>query len=457
MTEIQDCGKYNNQKVVALYKTFSGEEFVEASLASIYRLCHKIVLVHSSVSWSGEVGNTVAPVVEEWKLNYDTCNKIVNLYVDLRSQDEQYKYGFDYIKKNIPCDLVLLIDTDEVWDEDQLQELFIRACNDTEHNAFSCRLHTYIKSIHYKVEPMEWCKPTVLVRTSQMGIIGPRGINNSPKVLYNDIKAHHFTYVRKDEETVMKKIKTSFIGDGPGTHCVPMEDWIENKWKKLPFATDFHTTKTAETSWHSIKPILVKDLPAAVRNSVKILSSLLPFGHLVNTDYDILFQYSQNVELAVDLGTYRGRSAITLSLHARHVVTIDLFEDITTHDNDELKQAYDFYGKDRSVYNNVYNDVKKQLSLYSNIEVVKGITYDEAKNFADESVDLVFIDGDHSYVGVKKDFDSWISKVKVGGYIIFHDYSDLFPDVMRFVEEVKLLPNIKHVETVIPTTVLQKI
>lgn len=37
------------------------------------------------------------------------------------------------------------------------------------------------------------------------------------------------------------------------------------------------------------------------------------------------------------------------------------------------------------------------------------------------SVDVLFIDGDHSYDGVKSDFDRYKHYVRSGGYIVFHD------------------------------------
>jgi hypothetical protein len=54
----------------------------------------------------------------------------------------------------------------------------------------------------------------------------------------------------------------------------------------------------------------------------------------------------------------------------------------------------------------------------------------------DGSVDLVFIDADHSYEGVKADIEAWLPKVKVGGWIGGHDYkSPRFPGVERAVHE----------------------
>jgi hypothetical protein len=38
--------------------------------------------------------------------------------------------------------------------------------------------------------------------------------------------------------------------------------------------------------------------------------------------------------------------------------------------------------------------------------------------------DLVFVDGDHSYEGVKADWEAWHHRVQVGGYMAFHDFQD---------------------------------
>jgi predicted O-methyltransferase YrrM len=39
-------------------------------------------------------------------------------------------------------------------------------------------------------------------------------------------------------------------------------------------------------------------------------------------------------------------------------------------------------------------------------------------------VDLLFIDGDHTYEGVKRDFEAWSQIVKPGGWVAFHDIAD---------------------------------
>ena len=52
-----------------------------------------------------------------------------------------------------------------------------------------------------------------------------------------------------------------------------------------------------------------------------------------------------------------------------------------------------------------------------------------------EPLDVLFIDGDHHYEGVKGDYDRHYPKVKSGGIILFHDTLSCPDDVGRLCEE----------------------
>ena len=77
--------------------------------------------------------------------------------------------------------------------------------------------------------------------------------------------------------------------------------------------------------------------------------------------------------------------------------------------------------------------------------------------------DFVFIDGDHSYEGLKADWEGWSRLIAPGGIIALHD-SRSTPDRLiddwgsaRFTRDViELDPNFQIVETVDSLTVLQK-
>jgi predicted O-methyltransferase YrrM len=59
-----------------------------------------------------------------------------------------------------------------------------------------------------------------------------------------------------------------------------------------------------------------------------------------------------------------------------------------------------------------------------------------AKQLADDSVDLVLIDGDHSEAAAWVDWNAYKSKVRVGGIILFHDtMSPHFPGVARVIDQ----------------------
>jgi predicted O-methyltransferase YrrM len=54
-----------------------------------------------------------------------------------------------------------------------------------------------------------------------------------------------------------------------------------------------------------------------------------------------------------------------------------------------------------------------------------------------EPVDFLFIDGDHSYSGVKQDFDNYRQFMRPGGIVAFHDIVNSKCDVSKFWTEVK--------------------
>lgn len=57
--------------------------------------------------------------------------------------------------------------------------------------------------------------------------------------------------------------------------------------------------------------------------------------------------------------------------------------------------------------------------------------------------ELVFVDGDHSYEGVRADYEHWRGTIPRGGHIVFHDAAELgdlsvaHDDVARLVREIE--------------------
>lgn len=52
-----------------------------------------------------------------------------------------------------------------------------------------------------------------------------------------------------------------------------------------------------------------------------------------------------------------------------------------------------------------------------------------------KKVDVIFIDGDHTYEGCKADIDNWYPQMASGGVMTFHDCDASSPGVVQAVEE----------------------
>jgi predicted O-methyltransferase YrrM len=72
---------------------------------------------------------------------------------------------------------------------------------------------------------------------------------------------------------------------------------------------------------------------------------------------------------------------------------------------------------------NLYNIFLSNIEpVQNNINIVKGISWEMASNYQDDSLDFVFIDAGHDYDSVTKDITNWYPKIKNGGIIAGHDY-----------------------------------
>jgi len=68
-----------------------------------------------------------------------------------------------------------------------------------------------------------------------------------------------------------------------------------------------------------------------------------------------------------------------------------------------------------------YEEAKKRLAKF-NCEFIRKKSMDAVKDFNDNSLDFVFIYGNHTFEYVINDIAEWSKKVKPGGIISGHDY-----------------------------------
>ena len=129
--------------------------------------------------------------------------------------------------------------------------------------------------------------------------------------------------------------------------------------------------------------------------------------------YDVVRNFKPDV--LVELGSYKGTSSLAFM---QGVKDSALSTDLYFVDCWEGEEQTGFYTED--VYTQFINLADK---YFKNLKVHPlKMYFDEAlKQFKDKSVDVLHIDGLHTYDAVKHDYDTWAPKVKDNGVILFHD------------------------------------
>jgi cephalosporin hydroxylase len=103
------------------------------------------------------------------------------------------------------------------------------------------------------------------------------------------------------------------------------------------------------------------------------------------------------------------------------------------------------------MYKNSPNNYKYIQGNSRTIEV-KNLVVDTLNKFIflgfSNKIDLLFIDGDHSFNAVISDFNMYSDLVAIGGYIVFDDYNDAIysPEVKQAVDS--LLPSLVDYEII---------
>ncbi len=139
------------------------------------------------------------------------------------------------------------------------------------------------------------------------------------------------------------------------------------------------------------------------------------FTHLTWQEQVILYRLVQKLEAPlclVEIGSYLGGSAYFLAAAASEAVETATLYCVDTWQNDAMSE-----GK-RDTWKKFITNTQR---FSTKITPLRGLSHDIGRYFSDE-IDLLFIDGDHSYDSCRDDTETWLPKVKKGGVVLFHDY-----------------------------------
>ena len=130
-----------------------------------------------------------------------------------------------------------------------------------------------------------------------------------------------------------------------------------------------------------------------------------PSSQVTEKELHLLLQYARQTHVIVELGSFEGRTAAALARATQGTVySIDPF----------------IKGRLGICYGEWIARIYCKRENIKNLQLLKGFSYDMATHFEKE-IDLLFIDADHSYEAIKRDWRDWFPKLRRHGVIALHD------------------------------------
>ena len=129
---------------------------------------------------------------------------------------------------------------------------------------------------------------------------------------------------------------------------------------------------------------------------------------------ELLYETAKELKnsVIVEIGTRQGGTAYLLANTLNKIYTIDNYSDPGSN----------------------YESALTNLKQFKNVVLLNG--YSEAfSKIWGTSIDLLFIDADHSYEGCKSDVENWLQFVKKGSPVLFHDFGS-HTGITKFVNEI---------------------
>ena len=170
-----------------------------------------------------------------------------------------------------------------------------------------------------------------------------------------------------------------------------------------------------------------------------------PASQVTARELECLLKHSQAAQTIVEIGCFEGSTTLALAKDkSKRVYSIDPF----------------FPGRLGLCYGEAVAKSLRWRRGLRNIKFLKGYSYQVAPTFA-STIDFIFIDADHSYEAVKRDWSDWFPKLKPGGIIALHDcrLADNSPGYlgsMKFYEEdIPTITGIKQIDAIDSLVVLQ--
>jgi len=133
--------------------------------------------------------------------------------------------------------------------------------------------------------------------------------------------------------------------------------------------------------------------------------------------YDLVNYIDKDSISYLEIGTYCGASACFVGKNnkVKSIYCID-----------PLNLSPSRFGGSISQEKILYNNLDK-MNIRQKTKVFKNLSSDKnaVDYFKNKKIDILYIDGDHSFNGVVSDWENYMECVSLGGFVVFDDYYDL--------------------------------
>lgn len=128
----------------------------------------------------------------------------------------------------------------------------------------------------------------------------------------------------------------------------------------------------------------------------------------------VVYSQLKPLNKVVEVGVFRG-------VYAKQIIQVlkpQVYYGIDNYKVDAQRPPHRSYQTQEQL-DQLYLDVQRSLRGHC---LLRLNSEEAAIHFADNSLDFVYIDADHSYESVKRDLQAWYPKVRKGGILGGHDY-----------------------------------
>jgi predicted O-methyltransferase YrrM len=133
----------------------------------------------------------------------------------------------------------------------------------------------------------------------------------------------------------------------------------------------------------------------------------------------------------VEIGSWKGKSSAYMAVeiaNSKKSIQFDCIDPWPSY-----KSSGEYFETYKNLYETFLNNVEPVKDY---INPIRATSMESVENYQDNSLDFVFIDGNHEYEYVFNDIKHWISKIKSGGVLSGHDYHS--PEVINAVSDNNL-------------------